>query len=320
MLEIQLLLNPLTPTDNPGLDTLDPRFQEIAGFVEAGEFARASEQTQTLLKEGIVDIRVISYFLYGAFLEGGLAGLASVLSGLASLLGPNWPAVGPAQKKDKHTENGIAWFLGRLVKKLKAEEEAKSEEWTKWLEQVPLDGVAPITQQIEAVRTAMNAAAPSQKLTDALKTVEDWVKSYRAIVEAEAKKNAPEPAPEAPKQEEAPAAADASRTQRAVPAGASDGFIVEGSIHLQELGRKLTAFEQLVRKKEFARASVVYQDVQTIVDHFDPRVFIPKMFGSFYALSMKHLDELLPDLEKKETPGWKAMEQLYRVDVDAFTK
>ncbi len=166
----------------------------------------------------------------------------------------------------------------------------------------------------------MNAAAPSQKLTDALKTVEDWVKSYRAIVDAEAKKNAPEPAPEAPKQEAAPAAADASRPQRAMAAGAADGFVVEGSIHLQELGRKLTAFEQLVRKKEFGRASVVYQDVQTIVDHFDPRVFIPKMFGSFYALSMKHLDELLPDLEKKETPGWKAMEQLYRVDVDAFTK
>jgi hypothetical protein len=319
MLEIQLLLNPLTPNENPGLDTLDPRFQEIAGFVEAGEFIRASEQTQTLLKEGIVDIRVISYFLYGAFLEGGLAGLSNVLAGLASLLGPNWPAVGPAQKKDKHAENGVAWFLSRLVKKLKGEEEAKSDEWTKWLEQVPVDKVDAITQQIEAVKTAQNAAAPSQKLADAIKALEDWVRAYRGFVEAEAKKNAAsEPPPEEPKAEEEAAPEEGARPRPA--AAPTDGFVVEGSIHLQELGRKLAAFEQLVKRKEFARASVVYQDVTTIVDHFDPRVFIPKMFGSFYALSMRHLDELLPDLEKKETPGWKAMDQLYRVDVETFTK
>jgi hypothetical protein len=320
MLDLQLLLNPLTPAENPGLDTLDPRFQEIAGLVEAGEFTKASEQTQSLLKEGIVDIRVISYFLYGAFLEQGLIGLPNVLAGLAALLGPNWAAVGPAQKKEKHAENGIGWFLQRLVKKLKAEEEAKSDEWTKWLEQTPSDAVPPILEKIEAVRAAM-AVAPSQKLTDSLKALEDWVKGYKTVVDAEAAKLAPPPAAEEAKPEEAPAGAAApARSAAAGAPGAGDAFVVEGSIHLQELGRKLAAFEQLVKKKEFARASVVYNDVTTIVEHFDPRLFIPKMFGNFYALSMRHLDELLPDLEKKESPGWKAMEQLYRVDVDTFTR
>ncbi|MEZ0227450.1 MAG: hypothetical protein ACAI25_02420, partial [Planctomycetota bacterium] len=71
---------------------------------------------------------------------------------------------------------------------------------------------------------------------------------------------------------------------------------------------------------KYARASVVYHDVTTLMEHFDPRVYIPKMLSNFYSLSMNNLDSLLPDLEKKESPAWKAMEQLYRVDVDIFTK
>lgn len=320
MLEIALLLNPITPTENPGLDTLDPRFQEIAGLVEAGEFVKASEQTQSLLKEGIADIRVISYFLYGVFLESGVAGLPQVFQALTGLFTTNWGAVGPAQKKEKHAENGVGWFLGRLGKKLKAEEDAKSDEFSKWIEQVPAPAVPPILESIGACRTAM-AVTNSQKLQDALKAVEEWVKGYQKIVEADAKKAAEEAAKNAPPPEEAPKVEVVEAGKPAAAGVAPDGaFMIEGSVHLKELARKIAAFEALVRKKEYGRASVVYNDVTTIVEHFDPRVYIPKMLATFYSLSMRNLDSLLPDLEKKESPSWKAMEQLYRVDVDTFTK
>jgi hypothetical protein len=322
MLEIALLLNPIAPTENPGLDTLDPRFQEIAGLVESGEFAKASEQTQALLKEGIADIRVISYFLYGVFLESGLLGLPQLLQALAGLFSTNWASVGPTQKKEKHAENGVGWFLGRLTKKLKAEEEAKSEEWNKWVEEVPAASVPPILEKIAEVRTAM-AVASSQKLADALKGFEDWIKDFPKIADAEAKKLADAAAADAPPPE-APVEAAADGSKPATPSSgapsAEGAFMVEGSVHLRELARKIAAFETLVRKKQYARASVVYNDVTSIMERFDPRVYIPKMLASFYSLSMNNLDSLLPDLEKKETPSWKAMEQLYRVDVDIFTK
>ena len=94
MLDITLLTSPLTPAENPGLDTLDPRFQEIAGKVEAGDFDKAASDTQALLRENLVDIRVISYFLYGCFLEKGMSGLADVLLALRVLVTDSWPAVG----------------------------------------------------------------------------------------------------------------------------------------------------------------------------------------------------------------------------------
>jgi len=318
MLDIALLLSPLTPAENPGLDTLDPRFQEIAGLVEAGEFLKASEQTQNLLKDGIVDIRIVSYFLYGVFLETGLPGLPKLFEALVGLFGQNWPACGPAQKKEKHAENGVGWFLNRLTKKLKAEEEAKSDEFSKWLEQVPADAVPPIIAKIGEVRTAM-AVANSLKLADAIKAVEDWVNAYEKMVQA-----AKPPEPEKTKEDEA-APPESAALQTAARGASSarpgdDRFLVEGSMHLQELSRKILAFEALIKKKQFGRASVVYNDIATIVEHFDPRVYIPKMFGTFYALSVQNLDSLLPDLEKRESPGWKAMEQLYRVDVETFSK
>src|SRR5579872_4187859 len=95
-LSISLLTGTLTPTENPGLDTLDPRFQEVASLVEAGDIAKAAEQTQAMLQEGIVDIRVISYFLYGVFLESAFAGLPDVFKALTLIFGPNWNAIGPA--------------------------------------------------------------------------------------------------------------------------------------------------------------------------------------------------------------------------------
>ncbi len=319
MLEIQLLLNPITPTENPGLDTLDPRFQEIAGLVEAGEFGKASEQTQALLKDGIADIRVISYFLYGCFLESGLTGLPQILQALISLFTTNWAAVGPTQKKEKHAENGVGWFLSRLTKKLAAEEEAKSDEFNKWIEQVPADKIQPYLDKINELRTAI-AVANSAKLPDAIKAFEDWIKGFKNVVDAEAKKAADEAAASAPPPEEKPAEVAATPGAPSAAPAADGAFMVEGSVHLKELARKIAAFETLVKKKQYARASVVYNDVTSILEHFDPRVYIPKMLASFYSLSMNNLDSLLPDLEKKETPSWKAMEQLYRVDVDIFTR
>ena len=50
---------------------------------------------------------MISYFLYGVFLQDGMAALVPVLQALAGLFTQNWAAVGPTQKKEKHAENGV---------------------------------------------------------------------------------------------------------------------------------------------------------------------------------------------------------------------
>jgi hypothetical protein len=89
---------------------------------------------------------------------------------------------------------------------------------------------------------------------------------------------------------------------------------------MEELRQKLAAFETLVRKKDFARASIVASDVGNIVEHFDPRVYLPKMFSKFYTLWFQNLEQIEPALQTKETPAWKAMDMVYKCDLDAFVK
>src|SRR3954469_12768090 len=97
-LDLGVLKGTLTPAENPGLDTLDPRFQEIAGLVEAGETAKAAEMVEGLIRENILDIRILGYYLFGAFNERGLSGMEEVLEVTKGLLGDNWAAFGPVKK------------------------------------------------------------------------------------------------------------------------------------------------------------------------------------------------------------------------------
>lgn len=320
MLDLTLITKPLTPSDNPGLDTLDPRFQEIATFVESGEFLKAAEQTQTLLQEGIVDIRVISYFLYGVFVEKQIAGLAEILQAVTAILGPNWPAVGPVSKKEKHTEVGLSWFLQRLVKRLQSTEEAKGDDWKSWTETVTAEQAQAALDSTGGLRSALPPLnLPSTRVVDAIKPLEDWLKGFQKVV---ATAKPAEPAPEAAPPPEAKPADAPKAAAAAAPAGNGNGapgsFQIEGSLYLMELNAKLKAFEVLCKKGEFARAAIVAADVAAIVEKFDPRLYFPRMFAGFYSLNAKNVEKLVPLLETKETPQWKAMEALYRVDLEAF--
>jgi hypothetical protein len=323
-LDLSVLKGALTPAENPGLDTLDPRFQDLAGLVEAGETAKAAEMVEGLIKENLLDIRIVGYYLFGAFNERGLAGFDEVLEVTKLLLGDNWPAFGPLKKKEMHAEKGLTWFFNRLEKKLSFEEEKKQDEWNNWLAAVNGDAVNALVARLEEVKTAALAKMPAAaKLGDAIKKVADWLKTFEKLVHVDAP---PPPPPEAEKpKEEAPKAEKAAKGAAAAAPAAMAGDVVisqrpmiEGSHHLQDLLDRLKAFESLCQKKDFDKASLAALELQNTIEHFDPRLYFPKLFASYYRLMSQHVEALAPMWESKESLPWKAKEQLFRVDLDAF--
>ena len=71
-MNLELLNTKLKVTDNPGLDTLDPRFADIVTLIQESNFSGAAAQSQEIIEEEIYDIRIICYFLYGFMaLPGG---------------------------------------------------------------------------------------------------------------------------------------------------------------------------------------------------------------------------------------------------------
>jgi len=323
-LDLKLIDKTLTPSENPGLDTLDPRFQEIAGLVEAGDMPKASEQVEALFREDILDIRVAGYYLYGVFAERGLAGLGDTLKVLARLFGENYEAMGPVKKRETHYQNGAAWFLTRVQKKLAAEEEKKGADWNTWLEKVSSDAAGAIIETCEALQKAVTARMQAPKVMDGIKKIADWLKGYQKLVYVPEKpvEKAPEPAKEVKKDDAAkPAAgapARAGGTVLSLEQMVFDRPVAEGSFHLQELQDRLKAFETLCQKKQFEKASLAASEIGAVIEKFDPRLFFPKLFAPYATLLAQNFEEISKHWEGKEQPAWKAQEQLFRVDLQAF--
>ena len=87
-----------------------------------------------------------------------------------------------------------------------------------------------------------------------------------------------------------------------------------------ELCAKLRAFEALVEKKEFRKAALVADDVQQIVEHFDPRSYFPEVFSGFSARLSKNIGALAEHWEERDSVAWKALGQFYQVDLDGFVE
>lgn len=82
--------------------------------------------------------------------------------------------------------------------------------------------------------------------------------------------------------------------------------------------RKLEAFEALVKRGDMGKAAVVAQDIDACVQSFDPRVYLPKLFMPYFRLLSANIGSIAPHWHETDSAAWRALEQLYRVDLDAF--
>jgi hypothetical protein len=63
---------------------------------------------------------------------------------------------------------------------------------------------------------------------------------------------------------------------------------------------------------------VIAADVMHLVEHFDPRVYLPLVFSRFFAGLSAHAEQVEPLLQNTETLSFRALDQLYRVDLETF--
>ncbi len=328
-MDLNVIKEPLPIVENPGLETTDPRLEEVSALVQRAQYMEAAELAESVLAEGIKDIRMIGFLCYGVFLERGIGSLKEILDCLAGVLRDSWQALGPAVKKEKHAQTSLRWFSNQLLKKLQYEENAKSELYERWVSEARSEEiVAVIDAADELKRVAMlvleDAAAP---LTDALAKLVQWLKAFQQVIyrdeEPETVEAAPEPEPADAVEEDAaaPAARPAVQQARQAPGGtpaSQEGLIVEGSHHLSALMRKIEAFERPIAEGKYPRAALVAEDIGECIASFDPRLYFPKLFARYAYLKAAHFQDLYAFDDQRETPEWQALKEFYRVDLDGF--
>ncbi len=316
---------PLEVTENPGLETIDPRLDEIITLVQDGNYEVAAAQSASILEEETYDIRIIGYYLYGHFLNQGVGALDEIFNCLAEILRENFEAVGPARNREKQFQTILNWLMKQLVKKLQHEEKRDSGLYQGWVEEVSSNQVQEALDAADALRRALgpaleDAAGP---VLDGLMKSGEWLSAFQRLVYREPEPEEEELEPEEAWEEEepeveAPRQAVPRATAMSLSLGGGEGAGVEGSHHLKELMRKLEAFDLLISADNYTGAALVADDINGIISGFDPRLYFPKLFAGFTLQYLKNIGELVAYDEYKGGIEWQAMQELYKVDLEGF--
>ncbi len=336
-MDIDILKAELEVKDSPGLDPFDSRFIDIATLVQNGDYEEAALQAEEIIEDEIYDVRIIGYFLYGVFLEKGPAVLGDIFNVINLLLTDNWEAVGPVKNRAKHTKSIIIWFMKQLLKKLEYEEDKNSTTWEEWIGGVSSDEVADILDELSTLRKNLGIKFEdaASDILDVLMKLQQWLKSFQQIVYQEEEANEPESEADIDEEEELEeddgelgdeeeeilsGDREAKRAEATVNIGNSSsyGVAVQGSFYLNELVKKLNVFEELVKDEKFLLAAIVIEDVQDIIENFDPRKYLPEIFSPFYRIYASNIKAFSRYDEYKDTEVWQVLKDAYCVNIDSF--
>lgn len=311
-MDIEILKGELEIDENPGLATTDPRLSDIATLVQAGDFQRAALQSREILTEKIYDIRIVGYYLYGHFVENGLAALEEIFTCLAEILHKNMAALGPARNREKHIKNTLSWLFKTISNNLVYETEKRTEIYSQWQASITPEQVQNILESGSGLQEAIAMLEVSSDITDVFTKILEWVQVFHNVVHQEQNRDEEEQQLEVA--EETVPQKEAAKTLR-------ENFTIEGiegSYHMKLLMRKLDAFDRLVEADKLALAAIVADDINNSISNFDPKLYFPGLFTRFYVQFAKNLNSLISYVQFKNSAAWATLQELYKVDIESF--
>ncbi|MBN1209776.1 MAG: hypothetical protein JXB05_33310 [Myxococcaceae bacterium] len=309
------LLDKLLEAEAPDLESSDERLEKVNGLISKSAYLEAGRAAEALLREGLYDVRLVGPYLLGLFLEGGMAAMPAVFHSLSSTLLRNWEFFGPRERKDVFADGGLRWLLKVLNKHLEHHERLKDETWQRWRSPENREPLEQALALSEEIFSAFSRVMPRNGCEAPFRRLSQWLEGHLQSLPVPAAPEDSQPEPEEEPDEEPRAGAGAGEARRSAHAG---GPTLPVSPALAELMRKLAAFDTLVERQDFRRATVVAADVLALLERFDPRVYLPALFSRFFAGLSQHAEEVEPLLQGTESLGFRALDQLYRVDLDAF--
>jgi hypothetical protein len=324
-MNIEILQGTLEISENPGLETIDPRFSDITTLVQGGQYEEAAIRSEEILSEKIYDIRIIGYFLYGVFLEQGIPAMTDIYMCLTDLLGDNINALGPVKNRGKHIQTILNWMMRQLLKKVQYEEQSGSSIYQDWTASVSSDQIDEILDAGGKFRRVLSQALEDTAgpVIDGMTKLNEWLASFQRLVYREHQAEPEEEqepelteAAGAESEEEAPREKRKKKYEPALEEEEIPG--VEGSYHLKLLIKKLEAFDTLISAQKYASAAIVADDINAVIANFDPRIYFPNLFVNFVLQFAANINNLVAYAEYKDSVAWQALQELYKVDLESF--
>lgn len=325
------------------LDPGDERLGAIRDAYEKRNWLEAADLATNLAGEGIFDMTPMSYALYGTFREGGISVIELILDVLTAAFGKNFKAIGPRDRHDGFFASRTAWLFQTMHDNILYFQKTGGADWKTLTENLTSVRVREIINHTEPLDAAL--AAPAwEKVALALAALVGDLRDLAALLEkqeliakaAAAKPTTPDKPAEASNagnatgaNNNADPAIDPTGAELVLSAenagltetssnSAKRTITLRVSPQFLEFMIKLRAFETLVERGQHMKAAIVAEDIQNIVEHFDPRTYFPDLFSRFSQLLCEHADELEDGMRLQNSFAWKTASQFYQVDLDKF--
>lgn len=326
-------LQDLGDARSDGFTTTDAEFVDLVAAVEKTAWDDVRDRIFGFDDDKRLDVRTFAFVCYLAWREGGMAAIAAIQEGVLATLGTNLACFGPPKKKEAQLDVRLAWAFSTIVDDITYHEKAATPEWKAWTKGVDAALVATMNERRSELRERLGGGQTPRSSEAYARLVTTLDRSTKPLAAAAAK--AAEPPPAAEEEEEAPDSEEAPQSEVAPPKrkrGASGagsrgrgdspmgGDRVELAVShaFLELLRKLDAFEQLVKSGKHQKAALVADDITALITNFDPRSYFPELFAGFGKNLAENIEVLADYWDQRDTIGWKALEQYYRVDLQRF--
>lgn len=307
------ILKSLQETKLAGADISQQDFDKIAGHLEKEEMDFATELIHEVLENGNFDMRLIAYLFYAEFLKFGVKSFKVAFPTFMTLIQDHWEALRPSHRKEKQIESSFNWFFTQVINKLKYNDRlSKEDKPLLW----PAEVLQMSEEEFNQTKDVMaefthffhqrwSQSSGKERISHLLKRVLD----LKPLLVLEEKEQEAEPLEETvvEKKEEPPAAAPLESNPLETP-------------EMLNLIKKLKTFEQLAEKGEFLKAALVSSDISQILAQFDPCYYFPKLFSNYFNLLARHSSSIAELSEQQESLEWKALDRLYKTDLDQFTQ
>ena len=334
------------------------RVAQMLRLSNQADYEEAAKVARSLLDGQGYDLQIVVRHLFGAFLEHGFAALPALLDSLAGTLEAAFSAADADEKRlRKDVDLNLTWLCRTLRDRLDYHHAQRDPVYKAWLASAEAKLVEAIRAACARLYAAVERLVPQSRSLELIAGMDAFAnETLRGLLSKPAAAPgaaAPglEPAQATPRRaaamrrdshagargdeggpsppvEEAPerdpdSAARRRAASRALavrPAPPASGAPPDDcdSPALRLFRDKMAAFAVLMERGDFARAAVVAGDINTVIDHFDPRIYLPRLLSPYFKRLASGVGNLAPYWESSESAAWKAMEQLYLVDLQAF--
>jgi hypothetical protein len=308
----------------PRGEAADARLPQVRSLSNKGDYEQAARIAEAILADGAGDFQAFSRYLFGVFLAKGFVVLPRVLGAFGRACEAVF-ADGD-RKAALEAETSLGWLCRTLRDLIDFHLAQRDVVWRRWVDASDPALCDAIVEACAQLARVVGAAVPGSQSLESMASLGAFARgTLRGLVP-----RPPPPAPPAPEpvavvepEPEASAIAEEEPGEPRAPVRLERGNRRAGSDEddapaMRLLRQKLAAFQELVDRGDLGRAAIIARDLERVIEHFDPRVYLPRLFAPYFRRLASSGEALTPFWEGEGSVGWRALEQLYQVDLEAF--